>query len=162
MIRRLQAQTGNRLGKAIEFRPRRQGRRPGKLAGTMTTSQEFRRRWPRHLQGAAGRRSSSGRISAVVLELTAPLPAWLRDRNAARRYPFPGFFDIPARVAIITGISRGIGFGLAQALLHSGCRVCICSRDLNGITATANRLHANVNFLEAIVLPNEQLSVGRD
>lgn len=50
--------------------------------------------------------------------------------------------DLTGRVAIITGASRGIGFGLAQALLHSECRVCICSRDLNGITEAANRLHA--------------------
>lgn len=50
--------------------------------------------------------------------------------------------DLTGRVAIITGASRGIGFGLAQALLHSGCRVCICSRDLNGITAATQRLNA--------------------
>ena len=55
--------------------------------------------------------------------------------------------DLTGRVAIITGASRGIGFGLAQALLHSGCRVCICSRDVNGITAAAHRLHAQPDQL---------------
>lgn len=51
--------------------------------------------------------------------------------------------DLSERVAIITGASRGIGFGLAQALLREGCRVCICSRDLNGITAAAKRLDSD-------------------
>ena len=50
--------------------------------------------------------------------------------------------ELSGRVAIITGASRGIGFGLAHALLHAGCRVGICSRDLNGITVAENRLNA--------------------
>jgi NAD(P)-dependent dehydrogenase (short-subunit alcohol dehydrogenase family) len=50
--------------------------------------------------------------------------------------------DLTDRVAIITGASRGIGFGLAEALLHSGCRVNICSRDMHGVTTAALRLNA--------------------
>jgi NAD(P)-dependent dehydrogenase (short-subunit alcohol dehydrogenase family) len=50
--------------------------------------------------------------------------------------------ELSGKVAIITGASRGIGFGLSQALLNAGCRVGICSRDLNGITDAAKRLTA--------------------
>ena len=50
--------------------------------------------------------------------------------------------ELSGKVAIITGASRGIGFGLAQALLNAGCCVGICSRDLTGITDAAKRLNA--------------------
>jgi len=36
-----------------------------------------------------------------------------------------------SRVAIVTGASRGIGFGIAQALVARGDRVCITGRDAN-------------------------------
>ncbi len=51
--------------------------------------------------------------------------------------------ELSGRVAIITGASRGIGFGLAHALLQAGCRVGICSRDLNRIRVAENRLQVS-------------------
>lgn len=50
--------------------------------------------------------------------------------------------ELSGKVAIITGASRGIGFGLAQALLNADCSVGICSRDQNGIKDAAKRLTA--------------------
>lgn len=55
--------------------------------------------------------------------------------------------DLSGRVAIITGASRGIGFGIAQGLLNAGCRVGICSRDPNGIADAAKRLTATPDRL---------------
>ena len=45
--------------------------------------------------------------------------------------------------AIITGASRGIGFGLASALVSEGCRVVICSRSHTEIAQAAERLASN-------------------
>ncbi|MCA9035418.1 MAG: SDR family oxidoreductase [Planctomycetaceae bacterium] len=44
------------------------------------------------------------------------------------------------KVAIVTGASRGIGFGLALALLKEGCRVVICSRREDQIQSAAEEL----------------------
>ncbi len=49
--------------------------------------------------------------------------------------------DLSEKVAIITGASQGIGFGLANMLVQTGCRVGICSRGLDGITDAATRLN---------------------
>lgn len=48
--------------------------------------------------------------------------------------------EFSEKTAIITGASRGIGFGIAQAIMQKGCRIGICSRHLNGITEAAERL----------------------
>lgn len=38
-------------------------------------------------------------------------------------------FDLTGKRAMVTGGSRGIGFGMAKALAHAGCEVVIVSRD---------------------------------
>lgn len=44
------------------------------------------------------------------------------------------------RVALITGASRGIGFGIAQALVARGDRVCITGRDEEALKAAVEQL----------------------
>lgn len=65
--------------------------------------------------------------------------------------------NIAGRVAIVTGGSRGIGFGIAQALLDAGCRVAICSRDHAQITTAASRMKAADGHVLAV-----QADVGQE
>ncbi|MGO4255911.1 SDR family oxidoreductase [Marmoricola sp. RAF53] len=44
------------------------------------------------------------------------------------------------KVAVITGASRGIGFGIASALVSDGARVCITGRDPVTLAAAATEL----------------------
>jgi NAD(P)-dependent dehydrogenase (short-subunit alcohol dehydrogenase family) len=52
--------------------------------------------------------------------------------------------------AIVTGSSRGIGLGIAAALLREGCRVTICSRHQAQIQEAADRLMAAPGMLLAV------------
>ncbi len=44
------------------------------------------------------------------------------------------------RVAIVTGASRGIGYGIAEALIARGDRVCVTGRDENALKEAVDRL----------------------
>jgi len=48
--------------------------------------------------------------------------------------------DRPARAAIVTGASRGIGLAIAQALVQRGDRVCITGRNLEPLAEAAAEL----------------------
>ena len=48
--------------------------------------------------------------------------------------------DRPARAAIVTGASRGIGLAIAQALVERGDRVCITGRNLEPLAEAAAQL----------------------
>ncbi len=48
--------------------------------------------------------------------------------------------DLAGKCAIVTGGSRGIGLGIARALLDCGCRVVICSRHEEQVSAAARSL----------------------
>jgi len=48
--------------------------------------------------------------------------------------------DLSDKIAMVTGASRGIGFGIAQALLDAGCTVIICSRNPETLAAARDRL----------------------
>lgn len=47
------------------------------------------------------------------------------------------------RVAIVTGASRGIGYGIAEALVARGDRVCITGRDEDALKEAVERLGAD-------------------
>ncbi|MYU23059.1 SDR family oxidoreductase [Streptomyces sp. SID8352] len=47
------------------------------------------------------------------------------------------------RAAIVTGASRGIGYGVAEALVARGDRVCITGRDEDALRAAVERLGAD-------------------
>lgn len=55
------------------------------------------------------------------------------------------------KVALITGGSKGIGFGIAEALLKQGIKVAITSRSLASAEAAAQKLGHDVLALEADV-----------
>lgn len=46
-------------------------------------------------------------------------------------------FDLTDQVAIITGASKGIGYGLAKALAHAGAKVAVAARDLPALQKLA-------------------------
>lgn len=48
--------------------------------------------------------------------------------------------DLNQAIAIVTGASAGIGFGIAEALLEAGCRVAICARSADKLKKAAERL----------------------
>jgi len=50
--------------------------------------------------------------------------------------------DITDKVAIVTGSSRGLGLACARALVDEGCRVTICARGEDALSAAAADLRA--------------------
>jgi 3-oxoacyl-[acyl-carrier protein] reductase len=49
---------------------------------------------------------------------------------------------LKGRIALVTGASRGIGAAIAAGLAAEGCRVAICGRTAETLTATAERIGA--------------------
>ena len=47
-----------------------------------------------------------------------------------------------AKVAVVTGASKGIGWAIARALLDGGCRVAIAARNANELDRAARALNA--------------------
>jgi len=47
-----------------------------------------------------------------------------------------------AKVAVVTGASKGIGWAIARALLDGGCRVAIAARNANELDRAARTLNA--------------------
>jgi 3-oxoacyl-[acyl-carrier protein] reductase len=57
---------------------------------------------------------------------------------------------IAGRVAVVTGSSKGLGFGSARALSEEGCKVVMCARDQSVLDAAAAEL------------PGETLAIAAD
>ncbi len=51
-------------------------------------------------------------------------------------------FDLTGRVTVITGISRGIGYELANGFAEAGARVLGCARSYNRAEKTAAEIRA--------------------
>jgi gluconate 5-dehydrogenase len=49
-------------------------------------------------------------------------------------------FSLAGRVALVTGSSRGLGWGMARALAHAGAHVCLNGRDEAGLKARQREL----------------------
>ena len=56
------------------------------------------------------------------------------------------------KVAVVAAASRGLGYACAAALAQEGCRLAICSRDGERITAAAERLR-NEHAAEVVARP---------
>ncbi len=52
-------------------------------------------------------------------------------------------FSLEGKTAIVTGGSRGIGFGIARAFIEAGARVIITARNESQLNDAANQLGAN-------------------
>lgn len=63
--------------------------------------------------------------------------------------------DLDGRVAIVTGASRGIGEGVAAALVARGASVLITSRKQEGLDAAAERIGGDVATIAAHVADDD-------
>ena len=50
--------------------------------------------------------------------------------------------DLTGKVAIVTGGTKGIGRGIAEALVNEGINVCVSGRSRNEIDQTVGELRA--------------------
>jgi 3-oxoacyl-[acyl-carrier protein] reductase len=64
--------------------------------------------------------------------------------------------SLAQKIAIVTGSSRGLGLASARALVAEGCRVCICARGSEQLTAAALEVEA------AARRPNMVIAVQAD
>jgi NAD(P)-dependent dehydrogenase (short-subunit alcohol dehydrogenase family) len=62
--------------------------------------------------------------------------------NTQNNDEFPNF-RLDGRVAMVTGASRGIGYGLAKAMANAGAKVAVTARDLPAIEALVDEIEAN-------------------
>ncbi|EHK53393.1 SDR family oxidoreductase [Allomesorhizobium alhagi] len=51
-------------------------------------------------------------------------------------------FSLKGRVALVTGASRGLGFAMAKALAENGATVIVNARDIDALSAAAERIAA--------------------
>ena len=58
--------------------------------------------------------------------------------------------SLKAKVAVVTGASRGIGKSCAQVLSREGCHLVLCAREKQGLDETAEALKADGNTVLAI------------
>lgn len=62
--------------------------------------------------------------------------------NTQNNDEFPNF-RLNGRVAVVTGASRGIGYGVAKAMANAGAKVAVTARDLPALEALVNEIEAN-------------------
>ena len=58
-------------------------------------------------------------------------------------------FDLAGRTALVTGSSRGLGYGIAQALAQAGAKVVLNGMDAGRLAAAAKALRAEGHAVEA-------------
>lgn len=61
-------------------------------------------------------------------------------------------FDLTGKVAVITGASKGIGFGLAKALAHAGAKVAVTARDREQLDQLVSEIRADGGDAAAFTL----------
>ena len=54
----------------------------------------------------------------------------------------PGHIDLSQKAALVTGGSKGMGLGIAQAFVACGAKVAICANDQPSLDAAAKELGA--------------------
>ncbi|WP_417861119.1 SDR family oxidoreductase [Winogradskyella sediminis] len=77
--------------------------------------------------------------------------------------------DLKGKVALITGGTKGIGYGVAEALLNQGLKVVITSRDKNAANSAAEVLGTKTDSVGSVIgvqadvrqLKSQQEAVGQ-
>ena len=68
--------------------------------------------------------------------------------------------ELTDKIAIVTGSSRGLGLACARALVEEGCRVTICARGLERLTAAASELRALGGSADRVMAVHADLSTA--
>ena len=61
-------------------------------------------------------------------------------------------FRLSGQVALITGASKGIGFGVARALAHAGAKVAVAARSRGDLDALVENIRAEGGVAQALAL----------
>lgn len=61
-------------------------------------------------------------------------------------------FSVEGKVAVVTGASKGIGFGLAKAIANAGAKVAVASRDTHQLDVLVNDIKAEGGEAHAFAL----------
>ena len=61
-------------------------------------------------------------------------------------------FRLDDQVALVTGASRGIGYGLAKALAAAGARVAVAARDVSALETLAGQIRSSGGDAHAVPL----------
>jgi NAD(P)-dependent dehydrogenase (short-subunit alcohol dehydrogenase family) len=61
-------------------------------------------------------------------------------------------FDLSGKVAVVTGASMGIGYGLAKALAHAGARVAVTARSMNELQLLVDEIASEGHEAAAFAL----------
>src|SRR5688572_15467717 len=64
------------------------------------------------------------------------------------------------KVALITGSSRGLGLATAIALAAEGCRVCICARGREALSAAAAEVDRSADRRDAVIAVEADVSTA--
>jgi 3-oxoacyl-[acyl-carrier protein] reductase len=69
--------------------------------------------------------------------------------------------ELAGKIAIVTGSTKGLGFGIAQALLEEGCRVTICARGEEGLASATAKLRSLAGGSERTLAVQADLSTEK-
>jgi 3-oxoacyl-[acyl-carrier protein] reductase len=69
--------------------------------------------------------------------------------------------ELTNKIAIVTGSTKGLGFGIAQALVEEGCRVTICARGETGLADAVEKLRTLPGGAERILAVQADLSTEK-
>ena len=69
--------------------------------------------------------------------------------------------ELAGKTAIVTGSTRGLGFGIATALLDEGCNVTICARGEEGLAEATAKLRERPGGSERVMAVQADVSTDK-